>query len=347
MRVSYSGRISRLFQHTLGDSSIAQTLCAKISAFSKNCFLSPNWQFFRSSRTESRIRKNVLVEQIMQNTLKITLSLIFFCLCSICRADLVISGLGANGQGGQVHGHSISFGNSGAVYELDSFLAINGFDLNGATIGTAAQLSLHALPNGLSMTPSYSLSANGKSLEVNYQFRNNTGLLLSNIQFLSFLDAEIDVPNNTYFNEFATTSGTLGTGVADSSPDAFEIDEPGYVFGDIFDNLRLGQLDNTNAITSAFPDDVSMALGFRLGNIQDGGVFGVKILLSEESIGAGNFAIVHRDADSGNTDQLTFSGTVISGVPEPSSLLLATCAALATVYRRVRHHLKSSKAVTA
>lgn len=51
---------------------------------------------------------------------------------------------------------------------------------------------------------------------------------------------------------------------------SWEIDEPGFVFRDIYDNFLLGTLDN--AIGSPLPDDVSMALGwqFLLNPVEQG-----------------------------------------------------------------------------
>ncbi|MDJ0848956.1 MAG: hypothetical protein QNK04_11300 [Myxococcota bacterium] len=76
---------------------------------------------------------------------------------------------------------------------------------------------------------------------LSYTFRNDTGAAIADIKFLSFVDAEIDVARNAFFNELASTSGVLASG------QGFEADEPGFLFGDIFDNLLLGDLDDTNA----------------------------------------------------------------------------------------------------
>jgi hypothetical protein len=70
---------------------------------------------------------------------------------------------------------------------------------------------------------------------------------------LGFFDFEIDEPDNTFFNELG---GSVGAAAAGQS---FEIDEPGWVFGDIFDNFLAGTLDNS---VLAGPEDISMAMGF-------------------------------------------------------------------------------------
>jgi len=71
---------------------------------------------------------------------------------------------------------------------------------------------------------------------------------------IGFFDHEIDELENTFFNETAAVVGLAAAG------QSWEIDEPGFIFGDIFDNFLDNTLDNTNA----FPpeDDVSMAIGF-------------------------------------------------------------------------------------
>ena len=76
-----------------------------------------------------------------------------------------------------------------------------------------------------------------------------------------FVDHEIDADDNTFFNEVGSVSGGAAT-VGQS----WEIDEPGYVDGDIYENFQAGALDNSIGRSSYggtnFPDDVSMALGW-------------------------------------------------------------------------------------
>jgi hypothetical protein len=45
-----------------------------------------------------------------------------------------------------------------------------------------------------------------------YEIINGTGAVLSNLSLMSFLDAEIDEPLNSYFNEYVSTSGTAAAG---------------------------------------------------------------------------------------------------------------------------------------
>ena len=71
-----------------------------------------------------------------------------------------------------------------------------------------------------------------------------------------FVDHEIDQVLNTFFNEYGTAVGGPSAG------QSWEIDEPGWVFGDIFTNFSGSALDDTNGVPSGSEDDVSMALGW-------------------------------------------------------------------------------------
>jgi hypothetical protein len=53
-----------------------------------------------------------------------------------------------------------------------------------------------------------------------------------------FVDHEIDETANTFFNETGAPAGVLPAGLS------WEVDEPGFVTGDIYDNLTAGALDN-------------------------------------------------------------------------------------------------------
>jgi len=136
---------------------------------------------------------------------------------------------GPNGEGGSINGQNFTLVPGGAVFELDAFLNIAGQDLNGGAFGTSAQMSLDPLPVGLNYSFSSALSPDTTDLTLTYSFLNNTGASLSGVQFFSFLDAEIDEPINTFFNEFGGMSGTAGAGSVDSDPDSWEIDEPGLL----------------------------------------------------------------------------------------------------------------------
>lgn len=95
-------------------------------------------------------------------------------------------------------------------------------------------------------------------------FDFNTGLgtilvdfkTIGSSSILAFLDHEIGQAANTFFNEYGVEHGTASSG------QSWEIDEPGYVYGDIYDNFLAGALDDSNGVPSTAPDDVSMALGW-------------------------------------------------------------------------------------
>ena len=80
--------------------------------------------------------------------------------------------------------------------------------------------------------------------------------------FDAFFDHDIDEAINTFFNEYGTaTAGAAASG------QSCEIDEPEFVFGDIFTNFENSALDNFNNVPVGSEDDVSMAMGwdFTLG----------------------------------------------------------------------------------
>ncbi|MGA1840045.1 MAG: hypothetical protein ACMUIU_05405 [bacterium] len=107
---------------------------------------------------------------------------------------------------------------------------------------------------------------------------------------ISFFDHEIDKLINTYFNEYGKTTGT---------PDAresWEIDEPGFTFGDIYDNLLGGTLDNTNNIPLGSEDDVSMAIGWEFSLAKNEMV--ALSLTLEETPPSSGFYLSHTDPNS-------------------------------------------------
>jgi len=155
---------------------------------------------------------------------------------------------------------------------------------------------------------------------VTWTVTNNTGGDLTNVWFFGFLDAEIDEPVNSAFNEFGTLISVNGAGSGDSVPDSWEIDEPGFSFGDIFDNLLAGSLDNTNSVPAA-PEDVSLALGFDVGDVPAGNRIIATFQISQQDIGG----LSQTDPNSDVT--FFFNGSVTVGppvvnAPEPDTLWL-------------------------
>lgn len=224
----------------------------------------------------------------------------------------------------------------GDILQLDAFLYLDSDgdgtpeDLNGGFDGVTAQLSIDPVPPNIDYGFGYTLP-DVSNLFLTYTFTNNTGSILSDLRFFSYLDAEIDEPLNTAFNEFGVTVGTLGSGSGDGDPDNWEMDDP---YGDILAfNLYEGLLDNTNSVSTANPDppfmccDVAMALGFYLGALNPLDVATITMLISADGTYLGNYALRHFDSDPDSANNyITFSGqSSVSGpspVPEPGTWLL-------------------------
>jgi hypothetical protein len=240
---------------------------------------------------------------------------------------LSAGGFGPNGEGGAANGQVFRIGAGGRVYELDAFVYVGA--------GSASQLSVDPLPSDLSFQFGTSVRDGSTDIVLRYELANMGSVALPSVSVLSFVDADIDEPTNTYFNEFATTHGSLAPG------QGFEVDEPGFVFGDIFGNLQAGSLDDTNAVPESAPDDVAMAMSFALGPLGPGETSLVSIMLSQDGDSLGSFAIAHHDADPESRTTITYSGTVGEppppggAIPEPTGAVLFGAGLLAL--RRVRH----------
>ncbi len=149
---------------------------------------------------------------------------------------------------------------------------------------------------------------------------------------ISFFDHEIEEPVNSYFNEFGTATG------APVSGQSWEIDEPGYVFGDIrtsyledppgsgiwvvktVGNVENGALDNYNNVPENFEDDVSMALGWDFALTSDETAL-INFILSEE-IPTDIFYLSHTDSDSNETIYFSSTIDIHQPVPEPATIIL-------------------------
>lgn len=136
-------------------------------------------------------------------------------------------------------------------------------------------------------------------------------------QVLAFFDHEIDETTNTFFNESGQAVGVAAAG------QSWEIDEPGYVFGDIYDNFLLASLDNDNAVPAGWEDDVSMALGW------DFSLFAGQMAIITFSLGTfvpdAGFYLIHSDSESlraSESAQSIYLSSRLAVVPEPGTLWL-------------------------
>lgn len=136
----------------------------------------------------------------------------------------------------------------------------------------------------------------------------------------AFFDHEIDEAINTFFNEFGSIDSTS------ASIQTWEIDEPGYLFGDIYANLLAGTLDNTNAVPEGSNDDVAMAMAWEFMLDTDEEAV-IEFILSDIAPDSG-FYLAQTDPDSVesiyfySTLEITDDGQSGGEIPEPSTMIL-------------------------
>jgi hypothetical protein len=140
-----------------------------------------------------------------------------------------------------------------------------------------------------------------------------------------FIDPDLDAPVNTFFNEIGTVQGTAAAG------QSWEIDEPGYDFGDIFDNFQGGTLDNTTSLpTEGDADDVAMAMMWTVTLSpaeMATALFTVTDILPDPP--SSTLALVQQDAENRQLVRvLEGSLSVTSVVAEPSALAVMAVALL-------------------
>ena len=144
-------------------------------------------------------------------------------------------------------------------------------------------------------------------------FTYNPGIA-GDYSFIAFFDHEIDDLMNSYTNEYGSIGGTVATG------QSWEIDEPGWVYGDIYDNVLNSNLDNTNNLSAGFEDDVSMAMGWNF-SLTDGEWSVITLVLGEDV--PSSFYLSHTDPDSNYTFYLSSSLNIQGApIPEPATILL-------------------------
>lgn len=225
------------------------------------------------------------------------------------RAATTFGPFGPHGEGGSKNNQTFQIGPGGSVFELDAFLAVNGLDLNGAQTGSAAQLSQHPLPAGLQFGFSAALPTATDAV-LTYGFTNTTSGTFTNLRFAVLLDAEIDQETNTFFNEYGGVIGSPGAGPGDVAPDTWQIDEPGFLNGTLFNRLYLAALSNSNAIPAGASNDVAFGLGLQLGDLAPGQSAAVSVMLSDAGHYLGTFALQQFDRAPASGTVLTLSAIV-------------------------------------
>ena len=150
-----------------------------------------------------------------------------------------------------------------------------------------------------------------------------------------FVDHEIDEATNTFFNESGGTSGTAAAG------QRWEIDEPGWTFGNIYGHFTAGALDGTNGVPAGAEDDVSMALAWNFLLASDERAT-IRFLVSETRP-AGGFYLSQFDADSDSALYFWSMLDIQHGggpVPEPNDAALVGIGLLALLLQQ-RRRLKA------
>lgn len=140
-----------------------------------------------------------------------------------------------------------------------------------------------------------------------------------------YVDHEIDQTYNTWYNEYGAETGSLETG------QSWEIDEPEYVYGNIYTNFSNGKLDNSNGVPITFPDDVSMALGWNF-TLNPGFIANISYTVAYAQP-TGIFYLTQTDPDSLVTDpssqasiyfwsDLAVRPQDVPPIPEPTTMVL-------------------------
>ena len=144
---------------------------------------------------------------------------------------------------------------------------------------------------------------------------------------------------------YSTGLGTLTVSVSGAGSHVVglfldhEIDEPEYVFGDIYTNFTAGTLDDSNGVPSSSPDDVSMALLWNF--LLAAGETATLTFTVTDVAPLSGFYLSQTDPDSPYAIYMT-GGLGITGgpvgVPEPTSLIIlaAGLAGLAAASLRSR-----------
>lgn len=155
---------------------------------------------------------------------------------------------------------------------------------------------------------------------------------------LVFFDFEMYEQTNTFFNESASIHGAAAAG------QSWEVDEPGYIFGDIVDNVIDGSLQNNNAVTTGSEDDVSFAMGWDFSLLET--ETATIDFVFTDILPTVGFYITQFDPDLGESlyfyGSLTIEGTGVE-VPEPSTMSLLMIVGMLLVGKSVVRRFANEK----
>jgi hypothetical protein len=218
----------------------------------------------------------------------------------------------------------ILFGPPARADSIDLFQWI--FNVDGTLYDSTGVLGSSLLPSRFNQTPAASGAQGSLTIML-------TGA--GTHHFAGFYDYELDQTVNGFSNEF----GAAFNLAAQLSGMTWEIDEPGFVFGDIYDHIQSGaaSLDNNNGVPLGFPDDPSVALGWQFQ--LSAGEFALITILVSDSAPASGFYLQQVDPDTGTSlyysSSLEIGPAVETPVAEPSSLvLLITGFGIAGAFKR-------------
>jgi RHS repeat-associated protein len=231
------------------------------------------------------------------------------------------------------------------------WLALAAIPLQAAVINLADQQAFVHDGTGLIesldvSSPEYFSTLDGDGFgELGWEYVNTGRETIAGLAFTVFLDADLDPDDSVWFFEYAAFYGAIPAAGAPVGAVAFstwEVDEPGFIFGDILLNASnaLGaSLDNTNAVASDLPDDVSIAFTFVLGDLAPNETARATIQILRA---ASDAAIGHFDTETGAEAYYNGFATVTrdtgepAPIPEPSTVVLLGVAlvALAVFGRR-------------
>ncbi len=130
-----------------------------------------------------------------------------------------------------------------------------------------------------------------------------------------YLDLEIDesgfTPDTSFFNETVSSSGTAEAG------QSYEADEPGALFGDIFNNFVDQTLDNSIFDDDGIGEDFAMALAWDF-SLAVGETATISFLVdSDKDSSLGGILLEQQDL---RVDESYFFSSSLVIVPEPGTL---------------------------